>query len=122
MIAVDGSAGSPSNVLGRAIWGEVMRIFLAAAITFLALPRFLAAQDQAAPPPQTALAQGKAIFVARGCAKCHDENASKKLPDGTTLLARLAQSKDPEARLGTRLKNPQERHQVMLYLQSLLQR
>ena len=65
--------------------------------------------------------QGKKIFVAR-CAKCHDESANKKLPDGTTLLGRLAQSKDPESRLGTRLKDPQERHAVMIYVDSLLAR
>jgi mono/diheme cytochrome c family protein len=68
-----------------------------------------------------ASAQGKAIFVSR-CAKCHDDDANKKLPDGTTLLARLRQNKDPEGRLGTRLKNPQERHQVMMYMQSLFER
>jgi mono/diheme cytochrome c family protein len=66
------------------------------------------------------LAQGKAIFVSR-CAKCHDDNGNKKLADGTTLLARLAESKDPEARLGTRLKNPQERRQVMLYMRSMIE-
>lgn len=64
--------------------------------------------------------QGKAIFTSR-CAKCHDADASKKLPDGTTLLARLARNKDPEARLATRLKNEQERHQIFLYLQPLIE-
>jgi hypothetical protein len=29
----------------------------------------------------------------------HDADASKKLPDGTTLLDRLAKNKDPETRL-----------------------
>ena len=65
------------------------------------------------------LEQGRNIFVAR-CAKCHDNDANKKLPDGTTLLGRLAKIKDPEARLGTRLKDPQERHAVMIYVDSLL--
>ena len=65
------------------------------------------------------LEQGKKIFVAR-CAQCHNDDANKKLPDGSTLLRRLAQSKDPEARLGTRLKDPQERHAVMIYVDSLL--
>ena len=63
--------------------------------------------------------QGKKIFVSR-CAQCHDNDANKKLPDGTTLLQRLAQSKDPEARLGTRLKDSQERRAVMTYVDSLL--
>ena len=65
------------------------------------------------------LEQGKKIFVTR-CAKCHDNDANKKLPDGTTLLGRLAKIQDPEARLGTRLKDPQERHAVMIYVDSLL--
>jgi mono/diheme cytochrome c family protein len=65
--------------------------------------------------------QGKTIFSGQ-CGKCHDADASKKLPDGTTLLARLAKNKDPETRLATRLKNEQERHQVFLYLQPLIER
>jgi mono/diheme cytochrome c family protein len=64
---------------------------------------------------------GKAIFASR-CGTCHDADASKKLPDGTTLLGRLAKNKDPETRLATRLKNEQERHQVFLYLQPLIER
>jgi hypothetical protein len=54
------------------------------------------------------------------CAKCHDQDANKKLPDGTTLLLRLAKSKDPEAQLGTRIKNAQERQEVMLYVKTLI--
>jgi mono/diheme cytochrome c family protein len=77
------------------------------------------AQAPAAPAASAGIEQGKAVFVAR-CAKCHDADANKKLPDGSTLLNRLAKSKDPEARLGTRLKNEQERHQVFLYIQSLM--
>ena len=84
------------------------------------LPRqAVTAQTQAA--PSAANDQGKTIFIAR-CGKCHDADASKKLPDGTTLLARLARSKDPETRLATRLKNEQERHQVFLYLQPMIER
>lgn len=64
-------------------------------------------------------AQGKKIFVSR-CAQCHNENAAKKLPDGTTLLQRLAKSKNLEARLQTRLKNTEESHAVALYIESLL--
>jgi mono/diheme cytochrome c family protein len=81
-------------------------------------------QSVAAQTPATASAttdQGKAIFSGR-CGKCHDADASKKLPDGTTLLARLAKNKDPETRLATRLKNDQERHQVFLYLQPMIER
>ena len=64
---------------------------------------------------------GKAIFTNR-CGTCHDADASKKLSDGTTLLGRLAKNKDPESRLATRLKNEQERHQVFLYLQPMIER
>src|SRR2546425_13288055 len=63
--------------------------------------------------------KGKRIFVSR-CAKCHDEDASKKLPGGTTLVERLALTRDPEARLGTRLKDTQERHAVMIYMDDLI--
>jgi len=100
-------------------------LFLRTVVLLLALSALLRAQDKAAPSASidpAASAQGKVVFLSHGCAKCHDDDANKKLSDGTTLLARLAQRKDPEARLGTRLKNPQERHQVMLYMQSLLAR
>jgi mono/diheme cytochrome c family protein len=62
---------------------------------------------------------GHKIFVER-CAKCHDENAAKLLPDGTSLVLRLARSKDPLELLATRLKNEEERRAVMLYLQPML--
>ncbi len=65
--------------------------------------------------------QGKTVFTSQ-CGQCHDADGSKKLPDGTTLLARLAKNKDPETRLATRLKNEQERHQVFLYLQPMIER
>lgn len=90
-------------------------IFVAVFAAFL--PLHAVAQQS-----ETTLAndQGKAIFTSR-CAKCHDADASKKLPDGTTLLGRLARNKDPETRLATRLKNEQERHQVFLYLQPMIE-
>ena len=69
----------------------------------------------------TIRAKGKNVFVTR-CAQCHDEDGNKKLPDGTTLLQRLGKSQDPEARLKTRLKDPQERHAVMVYLDDVMMR
>jgi len=63
--------------------------------------------------------EGKQIFISR-CAKCHDDNARKTLPDGTNLLARLAASKDLETALGTRLKDPAERKSVKLYIDDLI--
>jgi mono/diheme cytochrome c family protein len=64
---------------------------------------------------------GHDIFV-QHCAKCHDENAVKPLPDGTNLLQRLAKSADFEALLSTRLKkmNEPERQGVKLYVGNLL--
>jgi mono/diheme cytochrome c family protein len=97
-----------------------MKLTIPLLALLISLPAFAA--DSATPSDQqnaAILEQGKNIFVAR-CAKCHDNDANKKLPDGTTLLKRLAQSKDPEARLGTRLKDPQERHAVMIYVDRLL--
>jgi hypothetical protein len=87
-------------------------------MAFLSL-QVLAQQTQSAAP--IANDQGKAIFSER-CGKCHDADAGKKLPDGTTLLARLAKNKYPESRLATRLKNEHERHQVFLYLQPMIER
>ena len=80
--------------------------------------------DTTPPKPEAAPAgndQGKTVFSAQ-CGKCHDADGSKRLHDGTTLLARLAKAKDPEMRLGTRLKNEQERHQVFLYLRPMIER
>ena len=65
--------------------------------------------------------QGRSIFAAK-CAKCHDENARKKLSDGSTLLTRLSARKDWQALLGTRLKSmsPEDRQAVTLYVERLL--
>ena len=67
--------------------------------------------------------QGRRVFGNR-CGKCHDEDAAKKLPDGTTLVQRLAESKDPEALAGTRLKrmNEEDRQAVREYLNELIRR
>ena len=67
--------------------------------------------------------QGRTVFGNR-CGKCHDEDAAKKLPDGTSLVQRLAESKDPEALAGTRLKkmNEQDRRAVWAYLNVLVGR
>jgi mono/diheme cytochrome c family protein len=67
--------------------------------------------------------QGKQVFTAQ-CGKCHDADATKKLPDGTALLARLAANKDPQARLATRLKSmsEQDRRDVGLYMDDLIAR
>ena len=94
-------------------------VLLALLIVALLAGSVAAAQD--AQKPSTTNDQGKAIFSGR-CGKCHDADASKKLPDGTTLLGRLARNKDPETRLATRLKNEQERHQVFLYLRPMIER
>lgn len=66
---------------------------------------------------------GRRIFVSR-CAKCHDEDAAKKLPDGTSLVHRLAESKDPDALAATRLKRMSEgdRQAVRAYLHELIRR
>jgi mono/diheme cytochrome c family protein len=65
--------------------------------------------------------KGKQIFTAK-CGQCHDADAAKKLPDGSTLLARLAASKDPEARLATRLNkmSEEDHHAVVVYVADLL--
>ncbi|HLW51975.1 MAG TPA: c-type cytochrome [Candidatus Angelobacter sp.] len=67
--------------------------------------------------------RGKQIFAAK-CAQCHDVDATKKLPDGSTLLARLVASSDPRARLATRLnKMSSEDHQaVVVYMEELIAR
>ncbi len=99
----------------------VMKFILLVLLTATLLPWTASLGGQNSPEPSTSAAPGKAIFNGR-CGACHDADASKKLPDRTTMLARLAKNKDPESRLATRLKNEQERHQVFLYLQPLIER
>lgn len=88
------------------------------AMALLLLGRGAAIQSSVQPEPDAG--DGKKVFAAAGCAKCHDADGSKKLADGTTLLGRLSRSKDPETRLGTRLKDPDQRRQVFLYLKPLI--
>jgi mono/diheme cytochrome c family protein len=66
---------------------------------------------------------GKQAFTSH-CGKCHDADAAKRLPDGTTLLARLAANKDPKARLATRTKSlsEQEARGIDLYMEDLIAR
>lgn len=72
-------------------------------------------------PDQAALARGRELFTAK-CGKCHDADGRKRLADGSTLLTRLAASKDRQALLGTRLKSmpPDDRQAVILYVEGLL--
>lgn len=77
--------------------------------------------QKASSPENNQVDQGRSIFVGR-CAKCHDADANRKLPDGTTLLERLAKTQDAKALLATRLKNERERDAVMLYLRPLIDR
>ena len=64
---------------------------------------------------------GRKVFAGK-CGQCHDEDARKKLADGSTLLTRLAGSKDPNALLGLRLKsmNDEDRAGVITYVDDLL--
>ena len=73
------------------------------------------------PDGATVREQGRRIFTDH-CGKCHDENARKKLSDGSTLLTRLSTSKDPLALLGTRLKSmtADDRSAVLSYVEDLL--
>jgi len=93
--------------------------FLLPAMAILLLGSGAAIQNPAEPALDSS--QGKKIFAAAGCAKCHDADGSKKLADGTTLLGRLSKVKDPEARLGTRLKDAEQRRQVFLYFKPLIE-
>src|SRR5262245_21522602 len=70
----------------------------------LALPVSWAQSADSSPSNAALQAQGRSVFTAR-CGSCHDANAAKQLPDGTTLLARLAARKDTQAKLATRLKS-----------------
>jgi len=79
-------------------------------------------QSSSAPSDNAAVReQGRHIFTDH-CGKCHDENARKKLSDGSTLLTRLSASKDPPALLGTRLKtmSAENRRAVLSYVEDLL--
>lgn len=64
---------------------------------------------------------GKQVFTSQ-CGKCHDADAAKKLPDGSTLLARLAASKDMKTLLSTRTKkmSVQDAQGVHLYVEDLV--
>src|SRR5260370_36386249 len=98
------------------------------AILFIAVSFLISvpyrAQSPAPRPTDAALReQGKQVFASK-CGKCHDGDAGKKLPDGTTLLTRLTASKDPKALLATRLRSMSEHdgRGVALYMEDLLAR
>jgi mono/diheme cytochrome c family protein len=98
-----------------------MKRLVKVALFVAAISLMLAGVAQQPSGPAGSGEQGKNIFVSR-CAKCHDADASRKLPDGTDLLGRLAKSPDPKTLLATRLKDQRERDVVMVYLQPLIER
>jgi mono/diheme cytochrome c family protein len=108
--------GDPSKNSAVVTVGAIMR--LASAFFWLAVAAVTAMAQNAA-PASARVSEGKKIFVAR-CAKCHDDDASKKLPDGSTLLDRLARSKSAKARLATRIKDEDEQRAVAAYVAELL--
>lgn len=77
------------------------------------------AGSQPGDPAQREL--GKQAFTSH-CGKCHDADAAKKLPDGSSLIARLAANKDPKARLATRTKSlsEQEARGIDAYMEDLI--
>jgi mono/diheme cytochrome c family protein len=82
----------------------------------------LCAQSSPSPSGNETLRDlGKQVFTSQ-CGKCHDADAAKKLPDGSTLLARLAASKDMKALLSTRTKkmSAQDAQGVHLYVEDLV--
>ena len=117
------SMSAPRGTAGLQ-YADLLRLMaMRQAVVFSAIAILLAlssavAQNPAAPASEPR--EGKKIFTSAGCAKCHDADGGKKLADGTTLLGRLSKLKDPEARLGTRLKNAEQRRQVFLYLKPLI--
>jgi len=98
-----------------------MKRVVKVALSMLVISLTLAAVAQQPSSPADNGDQGKNIFVSR-CAKCHDADASRKLPDGTNLLGRLAKSPDPKTLLAGRLKDQRERDAVMDYLHPLIER
>ena len=99
-----------------------MKSWLLIALITPALCPARPASDFSSPPAnEAALQRGCELFTAK-CGKCHDADGRKKLADGSTLLTRLAGSKDWQALLGTRLKNmpPQDRQAVTAYVEGLL--
>jgi len=98
-----------------------MKALLIIALTAAAFQ--VAAQQGQSPAPANAAPRehGRQIFTGK-CGKCHDENAQKKLSDGSTLLTRLSARKDWQVMLGTRLKSmtPEDRQAVTLYVEGLL--
>jgi mono/diheme cytochrome c family protein len=98
-------------------------IGLFAALSFAASASYQSSSSQPAGTDASSRDLGKQVFTNR-CGKCHDADASKKLADGSTLLSRLATSKDPKALLGTRLKsmNPDDARGVALYVEELTAR
>jgi mono/diheme cytochrome c family protein len=96
-------------------------ILLTAAMLFAIQPWAQSPSSQAADPDAAARDLGKQVFTSQ-CGKCHDADAAKKLPDSSTLLSRLAASKDMNALLSTRTKkmNAEEARGVELYVGDLV--
>jgi mono/diheme cytochrome c family protein len=86
------------------------------------LPRAEAAAAAAPTPEQeSSIALGRSLFTER-CAKCHDEDAGRKLPDGRSLVERLSHRSDLKEALAGRLKGmtEEQRRGILAYVGRLV--
>jgi mono/diheme cytochrome c family protein len=102
---------------------RISRATLLAAALFFAIQPWVQAPSQSTADDAALRDLGRQVFTSQ-CGKCHDADAAKKLPDGSTLLARLAASQDIKARLATRTKkmSAQEARGIDLYVEDLVAR
>ena len=100
---------------------RVLGITLLTATVFVGVQPWAQSPSQAAADDAALRDLGKQVFTSQ-CGKCHDADAAKKLPDGSTLLARLAASKDMKTLLSTRTKkmSVQDAQGVHLYVEELV--
>jgi len=95
----------------------------AMALALFLLPLASGAQSPSSLPSPVGLREhGRQVFADK-CGTCHDADAAKKLPDGSTLLERLAARQDPQVKLATRLKSmsEQDARGVSLYMEGLIE-
>jgi len=105
-------------------WSRLFPLaFAVMALAVFLLPLASGAQSSSSLPGDVGLREhGRQVFADK-CGTCHDADAAKKLPDGSTLLERLAARQDPQVKLATRLKSmsEQDARGVSLYMEGLIE-
>jgi mono/diheme cytochrome c family protein len=98
-----GAQRAPVSLRMGSAGSHMQRIFVMVAGAALVAAIPLLAREHVSPAVQPSAELGRKLFTEK-CGSCHDGDAAKRLPDGTTLVDRLAARPDVRTAAASRLR------------------